>query len=276
MRIDAHQHYWEVNRGDYGWITPEITTLYRDYLPTDLAPHLKKHQIEQTILIQAAPTIEETLFLLDLSNESGSIAGVVGWIDLESSDYKSQFSLFEKQPKFVGFRLMIQDMIDETIVLKENYIKALRYFVEKDVPVDLLFVHNQLPTVIQLLEKVPGLRGVVNHIGKPNIAGQIMEPWKSEMSQIAKHKNIYCKLSGMVTEADHNDWETSEFVAYIRHILVEFGMERVMFGSDWPVCLLAGSYDDVVNILEYALPKNMSKSDQEKLFGGNAQRFYKL
>lgn len=276
MRIDAHQHYWKISRGDYGWITPEIKTLYKDFLPVDLDPNLRDHHIQQTILVQAAPTIEETMFLLDLSNESESIAGVVGWLDLEKPDYQSQFTQFAKHPKFLGFRLMIQDMPDETIVLKENYIDALSYFAKKDVPIDLLFVHHQLPTVIQLLEKVPDLRGVVNHIGKPAIAKQVFEPWKSEMSQIAKHKNIYCKLSGMITEANHSKWGANDFSAYINHILAEFGMERVMFGSDWPVCLLAGSYDDVVNILEHALPKNISENDRNKLFGENARKFYKL
>lgn len=276
MRIDAHQHFWKINRGDYGWITPEITTLYKDFVPADLVPHLKEHQIQQTILVQAAPTIEETAFLLDLSNESESIAGVVGWLDLEDSNYRAQFSQFEKHPKFVGFRLMIQDMPDETVVLKENYIEALHYFAEKNVPIDLLFVHHQLPTVIQLLGEVPNLRGVVNHIGKPDITKKVFEPWKTEMSQIAKYKNIYCKLSGMVTEADHNHWEASDFSPYINHILDEFGMERVMFGSDWPVCHLAGSYDDVIRVLEHALPEGISDSDVNKLFGENAQRFYKL
>lgn len=276
MRLDAHQHYWKISRGDYGWITPEITTLYKDFLPNDLIPHLRDHHIEQTILVQAAPTIEETEFLLDLSNKSESIAGVVGWIDLEDSNYRAQFDRFKKHPKFVGFRLMIQDMIDETIVLQERYLEALRYFADKEVPIDLLCVHHQLPTVIRLLEKVPNLRGVVNHIGKPHIAGKVMEPWKSDMRQIAKYKNIYCKLSGMVTEADHKSWQKDDFVAYIRHVLDIFGMDRVMFGSDWPVCLLAGSYDDVVHVFEHALPKNLPKSDHQKLFGENAQKFYKL
>lgn len=276
MRIDAHQHYWKISRGDYGWITPEIITLYKDFLPNDLASHLQDHNIDQTILVQAAPTIEETEFLLELSNESESIAGVIGWLDLEDPNYQTQYSHFKKHPKFLGFRLMIQDMPDETVILKENYIKALHYFVEEDVPIDLLFVHHQLPTVIQLLEKIPNLRGVVNHIGKPDIAKQVFEPWKNEMRQIAKHKSIYCKLSGMVTEANHDNWKKDDFSTYIHFILDEFGMDRVMFGSDWPVCLLAGSYDDVVSVLEYSLPKDISESDVNKLFGENALRFYKL
>src|SRR5699024_4606439 len=161
------------------------------------------HHIEQTILVQAAPTIEETEFLLDLSNKSESIAGVVGWIDLEDSNYRAQFDRFKKHPKFVGFRLMIQDIVDETIVLQERYLEALRYNTDKVVPIDILCVLNQLPIVNRLPEKVPNIRGVVNQIGKPNIDGKVIEPWKSDMRQNAKNKNIHCKLSGMVTEADH-------------------------------------------------------------------------
>ena len=276
MRIDAHQHYWKINRGDYGWITPEITELYRDFQPNDLSPHLQEHHISQTILVQAAPTIEETEYLLNLTNENGTIAGVVGWIDVEKSDYQYQYSQFEKHPKFLGFRLMIQDMPDETVILKEQYIEAIRYFAEKDVPIDLLFTHDQFPAVLQLLEKVPNIRGVIDHIAKPAIAQQELEPWKTHISKIAAYNNIYCKLSGMVTEADHLYWKQEDFTPYIQHVLAEFGMERVMFGSDWPVCLLAGSYDDVINILEDALPKHLSGADKKKLFGENAKKFYKI
>lgn len=276
LKIDAHQHYWKINRGDYGWITPEIPTLYKDFLPGDLVPHLRDHHIDQTILVQAAPTIEETEFLLDLSSESGSIAGVVGWIDLLKSDYQVQYARLKKHPKFIGFRLMIQDMPDETVILKEDYIKALRYFAEKDVPIDLLFVHHQLPTVIRLLEQVPNLRGVVNHIGKPDIAHQVFEPWKTEIGKLAQYQKIYCKLSGMVTEADHDHWKLDDFTAFVHHVLSEFGTDRVMFGSDWPVCLLAGSYDDVVHILQQSLPEYITDTALNQLFGENAKRFYKL
>lgn len=276
MRIDSHQHYWKINRGDYGWITPEVTTLYRDYLPNHLLPHLNKHQIDQTILVQAASTHEESLFLLSLSENDESIAGVVGWIDLDDPNYLDRYHELKRHPKFLGFRFNIQNMADETIALKDNYIDALRYFADHEVPVDLLFVHHQFPTVLRLLEKVPNLRGVVNHLGKPDIASQKFEPWSDYIKQIATYENIYCKLSGMVTEADHNDWKKEDFVGYVRHILDSFGINRVMFGSDWPVCLLAGSYDGVIDVLKNALPKDLSEDGLDKLFGANAHRFYKL
>ncbi|MFC0470663.1 amidohydrolase family protein [Halalkalibacter kiskunsagensis] len=275
MRIDAHQHYWKLDRGDYGWITPEITSLYRDFSPVDLAPLLKKHQIDQTILVQAAPTLEETEFILELSEKTNSIAGVVGWLDLEHPNYRTHFEMFSNHPKFVGFRLMIQDMDDASIILTQPYVDALTYFSDKEVPVDLLVVHHQLPVLIELLEKVPHLRGVVDHIGKPAIGSNEMETWKGFISQISTYENVYCKLSGMITEASH-EWKEGDFVPYIQHVLQEFGTLRVMFGSDWPVCLLKGSYEDVVAVLNHALPVSMTEREKDDLFGGNAARFYKL
>jgi L-fuconolactonase len=276
MRIDAHQHYWKIDRGDYGWITPELPVLYRDYLPDDLRPHLQKHSLDQTIVVQAAPTLEETDYLLSLSEEEDSIGGVVGWLDLNDPDYRKHYERFSQHPKFVGFRVMIQEMPDASQVLKPHFVEALQYFAEKNVPIDLLVVSRQLASVVRLLELVPSLRGVIDHIAKPQIADGVLEPWRSQMAEIAKHPNIYCKMSGMVTEADHKHWRMNDFHAYIGHTLEMFGPGRVMFGSDWPVCLLAAEYDDVVDVLEQTLPESWPESDKARLFGLNAKEFYKL
>lgn len=276
MKIDSHQHYWKLDRGDYGWITPDEKTLHQDYLPDRLLPHLKNHGIDQTILVQAASTIEETAFMLELSDDNESIAGVVGWVDFSSQNYRSHYDEFKKHPKFLGFRLNIQDMPNEVEVLEVAYIEALTFFADNDVPIDLLFVHHQFPIVLQLLKKVPHLRGVVDHLGKPDIASQTFEPWNDHIKEIASYEKIYCKLSGMVTEADHKNWSKEDFVRYVQHVIDSFGIDRVMFGSDWPVALLAGSYDDVVHVVEHALPKDISESDLDKFYGTNAKKFYKL
>lgn len=276
MRIDAHQHYWQIDRGDYGWITPQLPVLYRDYFPEHLHPSLEKHGMDKTILVQAAPTLEETDYMLALSDTSDTIGGVVGWLDVNDPDYRAHYERFSKHPKFVGFRVMIQEMPDADEVLDASFIEALRYFAAKDVPIDLLVVSHQLKSVTELLNLVPGLRGVIDHIAKPRIAEGKLDPWKSQMAEIAKHPGIYCKLSGMVTEADHEHWKLSDFAAYIRHILDVFGTERVMFGSDWPVCLLAANYDQVVEVLEQSLPPSWSDSEKARLFGLNAKEFYKL
>jgi L-fuconolactonase len=275
MRIDAHQHYWKIDRDDYGWITPEIPILYRDFLPKDLLPALKNHQLDGTIVVQAAATLAETDYLLSLAESDETIIGVVGWLDLNDPDYQAHYERFSRHPKFVGFRVMIQEMPDAAAVLEPQFVEALRYFAERDVPVDLLLVSHQLEPVIALLDQVPGLRGVIDHIAKPRIAEGVMEPWSSQMAAIAKHTNIYCKLSGMATEAAHKSWTLEQYVPYVRHVAEIFGPSRLLFGSDWPVCLLSASYDEVMEIVLNALPDHWTEHDKELLLGLNAKRFYK-
>ncbi|WP_058306230.1 amidohydrolase family protein [Gracilibacillus massiliensis] len=275
MRIDAHQHYWKINRGDYGWITPDIPTLYRDFLEEDLIKHLRNSGIDKTIVVQAAPTIEETEYILKLSDHSESIVGVVGWIDIDDPSYKEQLETFQKHSKFVGIRIMIQDMPDENIILTEKYLNAFSYFAEIDLPVDLLVTSNQLDAVCELLKRVK-VRGVIDHIAKPEIENGRLEPWKTQMTEIASYETIYCKLSGMVTEANHDNWDTKDFISYVHHIVNVFGINRIMYGSDWPVCLLAANYDQVYRLLDDTLPDHVSKADKELIFGQNAIDFYKL
>ncbi|PLS04879.1 amidohydrolase family protein [Neobacillus cucumis] len=275
MRIDSHQHYWKISRNDYGWITPEIPVLYRDFLETDLRTILEKNKIDKTIVVQAAPTIEETEFILSLSENSETIAGVVGWIDIENPSYIEQLHQFRKNPKFVGIRIMIQDMPDEKIILTPRYMEAFSYFEKMDIPVDFLVKSDQLSVVLELLKQV-SLRAVIDHIAKPDIKTGTIEPWKGQIKEIANYPNIYCKLSGMVTEANHQNWKVEEFIPYVQHIVKEFGVNRVMFGSDWPVCLLAASYDEVYNLLKQTLPQNLTEAEEESIFGGNALKFYKL
>lgn len=276
MRIDAHQHYWKLDRGEYGWITPELAVLDRDYLPGDLEPQLAQAGIGGTIVVQAAETYSETDYLLSLSERHDSIVGVVGWLDLFDPDHLEHYNRFARHPKFVGFRLMIQELDDASAVLQPAYVEALRRFAELDVPVDLLVQSHQLDSLVKLLELVPGLRGVVDHIAKPRIDQGDMEPWASQMRQIAAHPGICCKLSGMVTEADHQRWQPTDLQPYIRHALELFGEDRVLFGSDWPVCRLAAEYDAVVDALRQGLPGTWSREADAKLFGGNAAVFYRI
>ena len=276
MRIDAHQHYWKISRGDYGWITTDIGTLYRDFLPGDLESDLTAHDISKTVVVQAAPTIAETEFLLALSENQPSIAGVVGWLDLVDPDHEEQFRRLSQHPKFVGFRVMIQDMEDPTEILEPDVVDAFQRYAQMDVPVDLLVKANQIPVLIKLLEAVPGLRGVIDHIAKPNIALGDYEPWASQMTELASYPSIYCKLSGMVTEADHRHWKSADFAQYVDHVIQSFGATRVMYGSDWPVCLMAASYDDVWRVANENLPATLTEAERAAIFGNNAVSFYKL
>jgi L-fuconolactonase len=276
MKIDAHQHYWKLGRDDYGWITPALPVLYRDFLPEDLIGLLAQNSIDKTIVVQAAATTAETVYLLELAQQNESIAGVVGWLDLHAEDFKEQLHHFMKHPKFLGIRIMIQEMQDADEVLQPAVIEAVRYMASFDLPIDLLLRSNQFPSLLNLLDLVPNLRGVIDHIAKPNIAAQEFEPWKSHIKQAAQHPMVYCKCSGMVTEASHQSWRQEDFIPYIQHVLEVFGTKRVMFGSDWPVCLLAANYGQVIEVLQNSLPSGFNEQDYGDLFGHNAAQFYKL
>ncbi|WP_341279520.1 amidohydrolase family protein [Paenibacillus sp. FSL H8-0537] len=276
MRIDAHQHYWAIERGDYGWITAEVPVLYRDYGPEHLQPSLNRHGISHTIAVQAAPTLAETDYLLALSDRTESIAGVVGFLDLFDPEHLSHFARFERHQRFVGFRVMIQELQNANVILQQTFVEALKEYEQRDTPIDLLLTSHQLDSLVQVMKQVPNLRGVIDHLAKPRIAAGELDPWRSQLTELARYPKLYCKLSGMVTEASHDSWRPEHFIAYIRHVLEAFGPDRVMFGSDWPVCLLAAGYDEVVDVLEQALPASWGDAERSKLFGLNAKEFYKL
>lgn len=276
MRIDGHQHFWKADRGDYHWMDPSVPVLCRDYLPGDLRPHLAKHGIERTILVQAAQTVAETDFLLELASRHSFIAGVVGWLDMESADFERQFDLYRRNRKFIGLRPMLQDIPDPAWILRPQVLKSLQLVADADFPFEFLTYTQHLPYVLQALKEAPQMRGVIDHISKPEIRGRRLEPWKRLIAQAAQNRNLYCKLSGIITEADHLLWSAEDLRPYIEHIVDCFGWGRVIFGSDWPVCLLAGSYDQVVQALIDILGRRMDEDAERKLFGGNAACFYKL
>jgi L-fuconolactonase len=276
VKVDAHQHYWKVDRGDYGWLTPETGVLYRDFLPADMKPLLAECGIDRTIVVQAAPTIDETEFLLTLCEEEQTLAGVVGWMDLEADDFAAQFLRLRRNPYFVGLRPMLQDLDDDAYIVRPKVIESLRLLASHQFPLDLLVYPRHLPYVLRLIDQLPELRAVIDHVAKPSIADAVLEPWRGLMKDIAAHPTVYCKLSGMVTEADHRRWKPEHFTPYVHHVLECFGISRVMFGSDWPVCLLAAEYGDVYRLLQEVLPSGLSEEDLDKLFGGNALEFYRL
>ena len=276
MRIDSHQHFWKASRGDYHWMSPAVPVLCRDYLPPDLQPLLKKNKIDKTILVQAAQTKAETDFLLDLAGQYDFIAGVIGWLDMESTDFPRELELYSKIPKFLGIRPMLQDLPNDDWILRPRVIEALKIIAERDMPFEFLTYTRHLPHVLTVLEAVPGLRAVVDHVSKPEIKNRKLDPWRSLMARVAEHHNVYCKLSGMITEADFKTWTPDDLRPYVEHVLGTFGVERVMFGSDWPVCLLAGSYDQVAAALQAVVKPHLDKQDEIAVFGGNAARFYKL
>jgi L-fuconolactonase len=276
MRIDGHQHFWKADRGDYHWMSPDVSVLCRDYLPGDLLPHLVKYGIARTILVQAAQTVAETDYLLELAAQNSFIAGVVGWLDMDSADFARQFELYRKNPRFIGLRPMLQDIADPAWILRPQVLKSLQLVADADFPFEFLTYTRHLPYVLQALESVGPLRMVIDHISKPEIRERKLEPWKQLMAQAAQHRNLYCKLSGMITEADPLHWSVQDLRPYIEHVVDCFGWDRVIFGSDWPVCLLAGTYDQAIEALIEVLRPRMERPSEDKLFGMNAAHFYKL
>ncbi len=276
MRVDSHQHYWKVNRSDYHWMSPSMPVLYRDFLPNDLRPMLRAQRIDKTIVVQAAPTMAETEFLLGLAAEEDSIAGVVGWLELDDAAFPERFDTFRKHFKLVGIRPMLQDILEDDWILRPRVLESLRVIAESQFPIDLLIYSRHLPHILRMLEVVPTLRAVVDHLAKPNIRAGIMEPWKALMRELAQHKNLHCKLSGMITEAKIKNWEANDIHPYVDHVMKCFGVDRLMYGSDWPVCLLAGSYAQTVDLVREVLGVSDGDPVSIQIFGTTAMRFYGL
>ncbi|MFD2612422.1 amidohydrolase family protein [Paenibacillus gansuensis] len=276
LKIDAHQHYWRISRGDYGWLTPETGVLYNDYMPEDLRKELDKHGFAASIVVQAAPTVEETDFLLSLCEREPTLAGAVGWLDLESSTFAEDLDRLLQSPYLLGIRPMLQDLDDNAYIVRERVLQSARILANRDVVLELLVKTQHLPYVVTLLEQTPGLRAVINHCAKPDIAGRVTEPWLEWMEAAGALPNVYCKLSGLVTEADHRHWTVDQITPYVREVCRIFGPERVMFGSDWPVCLLAASYEEVLHAALDTLPDDWTDQQKANVFGENARRFYKI
>lgn len=275
MRIDSHQHFWRASRGDYHWMSDSVPILCRDYMPEDLEPILARHHIDRTILVQAAQTVAETDFLLELAAKHEFIAGVIGWLDMDSSEFAEQFARYRKNPWFIGLRPMLQDIPDLNWILRPQVLHSLHIVADDDFSFEFLTYTQHLPAVLKALDVVPLRRAAVDHISKPQIAKHVMDPWRSLIAELAE-RGLYCKLSGMVTEDDHKNWSAQSLQPYIRHAVDCFGWDRILFGSDWPVCLLAGTYEDVISVLKTALEDDLDADRERKLFGENARRFYKL
>lgn len=275
--VDAHHHFWRVYRGDYHWMSSGLgLPLYRDYLPQDLAPLLRRAGVDRTVVVQAAQTEDETAFLLALASEVDFIAGVVGWLDMEDPAFTKKLDALMANPKFVGLRPMLQDLADDAYILRPAVMSSLRVIAERGVAFDILTYPRHLGNVAKALEAVPGLRAVIDHISKPSIASGAFNGWASDLQRVAAFPNVFCKLSGMITEADHENWRPRDLKPYVDQAMLSFGADRLMFGSDWPVCLLAGSYAEALNALRTVLDPRLSKDQQAAVYGLNAIRFYQL
>lgn len=273
-RIDAHQHFWDIARGDYHWLTPELGPIYRNFLPSDLAPNLEAHGISGTILVQAAPTLAETRFMLSLADNSPAVKGVVGWVDFESTDAPQIISDLAAHPALVGLRPMIQDIEDDDWMLRDNLTPAFEALIANDLTFDALTFPRHLENLSALLIRFPDMRVVIDHGSKPLIRDSLIDDWAASMKQLAADTNAFCKLSGLVTEAKP-DWSVDDLRPYVDHLLSTFGPQRILWGSDWPVCLLASSYERWVEATEILL-NGLTPDEKDAVLGLNALRAYGL
>lgn len=275
--VDAHQHYWQLSKSfDYEWLnSPEHKPICRDYLPSDLRPHLQNAGVDKTVFVQTQHNIEENRWVLGLAEEHDFIAGVVGWVDLASEACEDQLLEFKDNPKFVGIRHVTQDEPDDDFIVSDAVLRGLRVLEKHSVPFDLLFYVKHLQHAVRLAQELPNLPMVVDHISKPRIAEQSLSDWQSNFEAAATCPNIWCKLSGMITEADWTNWKPADLKPYVEIALEAFGPNRLMFGSDWPVCELAGSYEQVFSALQVCLGP-LSEAEKSRIFGASAIEFYGL
>jgi L-fuconolactonase len=272
IRVDAHHHLWQIARGDYGWLTPDLP-IYRDYTLDDLRPLLG--DISATVLVQAADTAAETEFLLDTAHQSGGLVrGVVGWTDLTHRDAPSRIALLASTPMLKGLRPMLQDISDTEWILCPDIKPALAAIIAADLRFDALVQPRHLPVLLRLYARHPTLQLVVDHSAKPDIAGGLWQPWADDIARLARETPARCKLSGLATEA-REGWRADDLRRYIDHLVEYFGPDRLMWGSDWPVIDLAGGYLRWRETAETLLT-GMSEPDRATIFGGTAQKFYGL
>jgi L-fuconolactonase len=274
MRIDSHQHFWNYNPEEYPWIKAEWP-IRRSYLPEDLAAELKFCDLDGCVAVQARQTLQESKWLLELADRSSSIKGVVGWVDLRAPDLVAQLRPLASHSKFVGVRHVLQDEADDEFCLGLEFQTGISQLLQFDLTYDLLVFPRQLPAAIALASTFPNQRFVLDHIAKPQIKNGMTERWVRHIKELAVLPNVWCKVSGMVTEADWNRWNPAQFGPYLDVVFEAFGPDRLMFGSDWPVALLAGSYRQVYELAhEYVAP--LGAKIEAGFFGGNAVKFYQL
>lgn len=275
MRIDAHQHFWKYDPARHAWITDEMAVLKRDFLPEELDREIRENGIDASIAVQTDQSESETLFLLDLAERHERIAGVVGWVDLASSQVGERLRFFSQFKKLRGFRHIVQSEPDDRFLVRNDFARGIACLQEFGFTYDILIYPRQMPAAIELTTKLSGQRFAIDHMAKPEIRTNDCASWAAHMMEIAKNPNVYCKVSGLVTEANWRRWKKEDFTPYLDVVFKAFGPERLLFGSDWPVCLLAARYRQVKQILEEYL-ENCRAGDKEKIFGDNAIRFYGL
>ena len=275
MVIDAHQHFWQYHPVRDAWIDESMQVIRRDFLPEHLAPLLEDSGVDGCVAVQADQSPEETAFLLGLAEQHDMIKGVVGWIDLRAADISEQLQQYALHPKLKGFRHIVQGEPDDRFLLGENFCRGIKALSRHHFTYDILVYPKQLPAVEEFVPRFPEQPLVIDHLAKPDIKRGELKAWAAHMRRIAQSPNVHCKLSGMVTEADWQQWEPAHFRPFLEVTLEAFGPRRLMYGSDWPVCLVAARYHEVKDIITDFI-STLSATEQSQIMGGNACSFYHL
>ena len=274
MKLDSHQHFWKYSPQQHNWIDDSMVSLKRDFLPNDLEPHLIENKIEACVVVQADQSEKETEFLLELATQYEFIKGVVGWVDLRAKNVEERLQFYSQNQYFKGVRHIVQSE-KQDFLLDPAFQNGIGKLGNLNLTYDLLIYSHQIEAAIKLVSQFPNQKFVLDHLAKPNIKNGKIDPWKNQIQRMAQFSNVSCKISGMVTEADHAQWKPSDFIPYLDIVFDAFGENRILFGSDLPVCLLAASYQEVYQLItDYTA--NFSLEQRDKLFGANAERFYNI
>jgi L-fuconolactonase len=275
MRLDAHQHFWSYSADEYPWIGAGMERLARDHLPADLAPLLAAGGIDGTVAVQARQSVVETEWLLGLAEGAPFIRGVVGWVDLRSPTVAADLARLAARPRLVGVRHVVQDEPDPRFLLGSDFVRGIGLLAGHGLAYDLLLYPPQLAVAAELVGHFPGQRFVLDHLGKPRVKAGEIEPWRHDIRALARHPHCFAKLSGLVTEAAWRGWSRGQFTPYLDVALEAFSPRRLLFGSDWPVCTLAGAYADMLGIVTDFIAR-LSAAEQEAIMGGTCREFYRL
>lgn len=275
MKIDAHQHFWKYDRVRDSWIDNSMSVLMHDFLPHELKEEMNSNKIDGCVAVQADQSEEETNFLLQLAKSNSFIKGVVGWVDLRAENVDNRLAHFAANKKLKGLRHIIQAEPNEHYMLQNDFKRGISFLSKYGLTYDILIFPKHLGTALELVKQFPEQPFVVDHMAKPLVKNQIFSPWQEQIEALAQFPNVHCKVSGLITEADWYSWEQKHLKPYLDIVFRAFGMDRLMFGSDWPVCKLAGNYTATCNVMKEYL-KEFSIEDQAKFWGQNATKFYNL
>ncbi len=275
MIIDAHQHFWYYEPVTHEWIDDKMAVIRRNFLPQDLQKIYVQHDVVGCVAVQADQTLRETDFLIQLGEEFDFIKGIVGWVDLRAANIDEVLSAYSQNDKVKGFRHIVQGETDHNFLLRPNFLHGISLLEKFSFTYDLLVFPHQLGATLEFVKRFPNQKFVIDHLAKPYIKDGFYDGWAALMNAIAKHENVYCKLSGMITEADYQHWTSDQIQPYMELVLNAFGPNRLMFGSDWPVCLVAGDYLQVKKLVEDFIT-SLSTTEQSDIMGKNANHFYNL